>query len=537
MRKFLFLLLILLPLGFGPAHADFDGSRAWFEARSETERTRIQTDLILLGHYTYLVDGQFGRGTFEALTAFQKGEKLGASGVLSDAVLSRLRLKAQEVEMRLGLDYVSDDNARLGLVLPTALLTERRPTADGTSFASADGEISLETMHTSLAETSFEDLYASVTAADPERRVTYKSFSNERFVVTGEIGGYSYYTLFLRDGTEAVGYSLAWGPQYAEEGSVTAVFLASHISPLSLLPPTPAVEKASAPSPADFGDFVLPPDHPEIIALNAEITGETPAAMMAALSERPDARIVVLNSPGGGVDSALEMAREIRKRGLATVVPAEMGCYSACAYMFFAGEVREAVGELGVHQIYAEVADLVLAQTTLGDVLDALEEYGVEQAVISRMLRTPPEDMYVFTADEIAEFSINRGGSLALAAFELPGVGELEPSQNNVDSNDPGAGQANVPGVPETPPPADGGAFVHLASLVSQAEADRSLDYLGTRWASVLGETRPEIASDGAVFRVRVPVPSVERGNAICAAIHSDGGGCYVEAAGAAGNG
>src|SRR5690606_38361282 len=118
------------------------------------------------------------------------------------------------------------------------------------------------------------------------------------------------------------------------------------------------------------------------------------------IEARPDAHIIVLNSPGGYVDNALRVAREVRRRGMATVVTRGAGCYSACAYIYFAGTARYVEGELGVHQISAEVADLVLAQTTLSDVLDALDQFGVEQPIITVMLRTPPQEMYVFTADE-----------------------------------------------------------------------------------------------------------------------------------------
>src|SRR5690606_23204382 len=150
-------------------------------------------------------------------------------------------------------------------------------------------------------------------------------------------------------------------------------------------------------------------------------------------------RMVALNSPGGAVDSAIAMALKIHRLGLDTYVPAEMGCYSACAYMFLAGAERHARGELGVHQISSEVADLVFAQSTLGDVLDALETFGVAQPLISRMLRTPPDEMYVFSADEIEALGINRGEPIDVIVALAP------------------------PPVPSAAP--DGVAFVELASL------------------------------------------------------------------------
>ena len=508
MRAALLLLVWLLctPVAF----AAFDDSKVWFEDLSEAVRTDTQTDLLLAGHYAFLIDGQFGRGTFDAITAFQRSQGKPDTGVLTVPELRVLNALAAKVNTDWGMDLVTDRDAAVELILPTRLLTERQATESGTSYFSRDSEFSLETMHKPLSEVSFEDLFAELVAPDPERQVTYQNFGDERFVVSGRIGAYSYYTMFEKAGSEAIGYSLAWGSAYETQGAITSVFLASHFTPLSLVPPGDEMKTETGGETASRGAFVLPEDRPDVLVLNADITATTPDEFITALAARPEARILVLNSPGGGVDSALQMAREIRSRGMSTYVAPDMGCYSACAYMFFAGVDRRADGELGVHQISAEIADLVLAQTTLGDLLDALEEFGVAQPVISHMLRTPPEEMYVFTPQQVAEYGINRGAPIAVTVTIDQPIDE--PAQ-----------------------PADGAvtAFVQLASQQSAAEAQRSLAYATDRWASVLGEAKPEIetadlGSAGKVYRIRVPAPSIERANTICAAIKSDGGGCYV---------
>lgn len=66
-----------------------------------------------------------------------------------------------------------------------------------------------------------------------------------------------------------------------------------------------------------------------------------------------DVEIVVLASDGGNVFESLNMAGIINDRGLATYVPTlpeEMGCYSACAFMFLAGKIRQVDGILAMHQ-------------------------------------------------------------------------------------------------------------------------------------------------------------------------------------------
>ncbi len=499
-RLLVWLLLLWAPTGL--AHASYDGSRSWFEHLSEAERNSTQTDLLLLGHYQFLVDGTFGRGTFDAISAFQRAQSKPETGVLTAFERRSLRTLASAVNSKLGIELVSDTEARVAMMIPARLLSIRNPTGAGTSYVSEDGEFSLETMHASLADQSFEALFDSMTSPDPDRVVTYRNFGSGRFVVSGRIGEYSFYTMFVSAADEAIGYSLAWGKNYDREGTIASVYIASHFTPLANLAQPPELRKADGGAASlPPGAFSLPDDQPGLILLNADITESTPGDFDRALAARPDVRIIALNSPGGSVDSALKMAYEIHKRGLTTYVPPDMGCYSACAYMFFAGIDRQAEGELGVHQISSEVADLVLTQTTLGDLLDALQAFGVHQQVISHMLRTPPDDMYVFTSAELTDLGIASGDPVNLVMRQDQLV---------------------------APASTGGAAFVQLSSQSNAAEAERSRAYAEGRWSTLFGEGKPEIETAGNVYRVRLPTPSVERANAICAAIKADGGGCYV---------
>lgn len=62
---------------------------------------------------------------------------------------------------------------------------------------------------------------------------------------------------------------------------------------------------------------------------------------------------------------------------------------------------------MGVHQVSGGNDDVV-TQRGLAEIFDALREFGTPDTVVSRMLRTPPDDMYYFTADELEGFGINR---------------------------------------------------------------------------------------------------------------------------------
>src|SRR5690606_37498271 len=77
--------------------AGFNESQEWFNALPLEDRTEIQSDLILLGYYNFLVDGAFGQGTFAGLSAFQRSHSRAVTGVLSDGDLTRLKADADDV--------------------------------------------------------------------------------------------------------------------------------------------------------------------------------------------------------------------------------------------------------------------------------------------------------------------------------------------------------------------------------------------------------------------------------------------------------
>jgi len=157
-----------------------------------------------------------------------------------------------------------------------------------------------------------------------------------------------------------------------------------------------------------FGPFSVEDASSSIILLDGEITPRSALDFRRALEAAPSARAVALNSPGGDTTTALLIADDVHARSMKTVIPRGAECQSACAYIFLAGAERSALGELGVHQVSGPEDDMASAQTAIADVIDFLVRFGTPPEVLSIMLRTPPDDMHVFSADEIARFGIER---------------------------------------------------------------------------------------------------------------------------------
>ncbi len=96
----------------------------------------------------------------------------------------------------------------------------------------------------------------------------------------------------------------------------------------------------------------------EILASGEIVPGDAPRLARALRRATPDAhgtRKLLLDSPGGSVVDALDMADLIGKIGVTTVVPAKAMCASACAsVLFVAGRYRtvETGGQLLIHSCF-----------------------------------------------------------------------------------------------------------------------------------------------------------------------------------------
>ncbi|MBC6715535.1 hypothetical protein H9Q09_04925 [Aurantimonas sp. DM33-3] len=139
----------------------------------------------------------------------------------------------------------------------------------------------------------------------------------------------------------------------------------------------------------------------------------------------------------------LLIADDVYQRKMATMIPSGSGCYSSCALIFLAGDERQADGELGVHQITSDNRDLVSAQLSISDILDVLNRFDTPVEVLTVMFRTPPDDMHVFSDEEIARYEINRRhGDTAsqraepLASME-PFSDEMSTREENAATGDP----------------------------------------------------------------------------------------------------
>ncbi|MBL4915769.1 hypothetical protein [Szabonella alba] len=124
---------------------------------------------------------------------------------------------------------------------------------------------------------------------------------------------------------------------------------------------------------------------------------------------------VRLNSPGGAVEEALSIARQIREADLDSVMEAGDICLSACPYIL-AGGVNRSVdpeAQVGLHQHYFGASTILPAFIAAEDiqrgqarVMELFLDLGIDPAVMRHALATPPEAIYVLLPEELERYRL-----------------------------------------------------------------------------------------------------------------------------------
>lgn len=151
--------------------------------------------------------------------------------------------------------------------------------------------------------------------------------------------------------------------------------------------------------------------------------------ILKILDAAPGATSLVLNSAGGRLLEAKQLADVVQSRHLNTYV--EDLCVSACTYVFLAGKDRAATpnARIGFHQPSFPGLDADAQRASTQTMLDVYRAAHLPEAFIQRIAKTPPEDMWYPTRDElIVAHVITRvslGGEAATTGLRLHSKQEL----------------------------------------------------------------------------------------------------------------
>ncbi|MCA1406890.1 SPOR domain-containing protein [Ensifer sp. IC3342] len=159
---------------------------------------------------------------------------------------------------------------------------------------------------------------------------------------------------------------------------------------------------------------------------------------------------------------------------------------------------------------------------------------GVEKVALAAPSDAPLEEVAVRSVKTTAI-----GGELAPVPQTRPaGQADASATANAAKTpakNEPATETANAaPAAPLATASVPAGSYViQIASLPSEAEAQKSYNSLSAKFASVIGGRgvdirKAEIAGKGTYYRVRIPAGSREEANALCSRYKSAGGSCLV---------
>jgi membrane-bound ClpP family serine protease len=135
-----------------------------------------------------------------------------------------------------------------------------------------------------------------------------------------------------------------------------------------------------------------------VLEVSGSFSWALPQNFQATLAAAPQVRLVRLESPGGHVGPAIQIATMIQQRGLDTYVG--RFCASACTIAFLGGRQRWLApgARLGFHQARAPG---IPSEQVNEYLRTAYEDLHVPPAFIAHALRTPPSDLWFPTPVEL----------------------------------------------------------------------------------------------------------------------------------------
>jgi hypothetical protein len=163
-----------------------------YAAMTLAERAAIQSDLVWTGYYAGIIDGDFGNRSVAAVRAFQKARKSAETGILNPRERSQLAVQAKARREEAGWRRVDDSVTGVSIGLPAKLVPQASRGKNGARWASASGDIAIETFRINGPDVTLAGVAAQLRAVDG-RKVDYDVERADFFVLTGSQGARKFY--------------------------------------------------------------------------------------------------------------------------------------------------------------------------------------------------------------------------------------------------------------------------------------------------------------------------------------------------------
>lgn len=161
----------------------------------------------------------------------------------------------------------------------------------------------------------------------------------------------------------------------------------------------------------DYQRLPLKSDAVAILAKGIIMPGDVEAlsSFINGLPRTDRVRSLVVNSPGGNLLEAERLASVITKYKLSVFVPPGSQCSSACFLIFAAASARFAAPDsfIGVHRVSLPSGEETATSRELTiDMARNLAQEGVPNAIVGKLVTTPPGEATWLTASDFASMGV-----------------------------------------------------------------------------------------------------------------------------------
>jgi peptidoglycan hydrolase-like protein with peptidoglycan-binding domain len=149
------------------------------------ERIAIQFDLAWTGDYNGLVNGEFNDKTTAAIKTFQRDRKFKETGTLNPQERALLAAAAKAKAAQVGWSMVDDPVTGALIGLPTKQVPNKSQARSGTRWASAQGQVQIETFKIREPGTTLAAVYEQQKKHPPTRRLEVNLLRPDFFILSG----------------------------------------------------------------------------------------------------------------------------------------------------------------------------------------------------------------------------------------------------------------------------------------------------------------------------------------------------------------
>ncbi|MEM1160979.1 MAG: serine protease [Pseudomonadota bacterium] len=213
---------------------------------TQAQRIDVQDGLLWAGHYSGLLDGDFGAGTRRAIRAFQADLGASRTGTLTATQIDLLRRKKRQTQADAGFRVVTDDRTGIRIGMPEKIIAYQGEEDGLHIYRGKSGqpwsELALVDVPGSRA--TLAALYGSLVGPDDAGPDRYAVLKDDWFVVSYTKNGTARYSNVRMVGGSMKGFILRWTD---EESSLFPRIAAAMFNSFEAVPQvTPSAAQGSS---------------------------------------------------------------------------------------------------------------------------------------------------------------------------------------------------------------------------------------------------------------------------------------------------